>query len=213
MSVAVKICGLTNRDDAMFALEHGADFIGFVLFSGSLRGISGMKLCRILDEIDVDRKPVAVFVNEKREEIEKIAADCNLHAVQLHGDEDPNLFSDMNAPVWRAVKVQDGIYIPDPVGWTAERYVLDAAVPGEYGGTGVIADWEKAAVLAGEYPVMIAGGLTPGNVKEAIRIVQPMGVDASSGLEKKAGLKDHGKVKKFIAAVRDAEQYEFATRQ
>jgi len=202
--IDVKICGLTNSDDVMAAQDSGADYIGFVLYSGSPRGISGMDLSRILDKVDLTSKAVGVFVNESREETEKIARDCCLHAVQLHGDESAAEFGEMPTEVWRSVKFSNGVCVPELSQWDAARYVLDAAVPGAYGGTGVTVDWDEAATVALSSEVMLAGGLTPENVAEAVAKVMPAGVDTSSGVEREPGKKDHDKIRKFIEAAKNA---------
>lgn len=198
----IKICGLTNRDDAMAALDFGADYLGFILYPESPRGITAGQLIHLLDKIDQSGRAIGVFVNESRVNIEKIAKDCNLYAVQIHGDEQPEDFTDMPVPVWRAVKHQNNMFVPSPEKWQVERYVVDAAVPGLYGGTGVEADWNEAAKLAEAYPVMLSGGLTPDNVADAIRIVKPIGVDVASGVEIEPGRKDHEKMKAFIRAAK-----------
>ncbi len=198
----IKICGLTNKSDAVAALEMGADYLGFILYSGSPRGISAEDLRGILDNLGGIRNGVGVFVNESPSVVAKVAADCALCAVQMHGDEPVGAFDDFPLPVWRAVTFRDGACCPDPSSWLAERYVVDAAVPGVYGGSGVTADWKAAAEMALRRPVMLAGGLTSENVAAAIRTVQPLGVDTASGVEAEPGRKDHSKMEAFIRAVR-----------
>jgi len=204
-SVEVKICGLTNRDDAGAALDFGADYLGFVLYTGSPRGITEDELKRIRTALPDAACLVGVFVNERPENILKTALECRLYAVQIHGDEKPDGFEEMPVPVWRAVGSRDGSYSPSPENWRASRYVVDAEVPGLYGGTGVNADWTHAARLAGKYPVMLAGGLTPDNVADAIRTVKPLGVDVASGVETEPGRKDYGKLEKFILQAKTYE--------
>jgi phosphoribosylanthranilate isomerase len=196
--IEIKICGMTNRDDIMDALELGADYVGFVLYDKSPRGISAREMRLILDSIDVPLKAVGVFVNESRRNVETVADDCGLHAVQLNGDEQAGDFVDLAVPVWRVVRLRGQECSPDPATFRAARYVVDAAVPGMYGGTGVTADWEAAEKLAAGRPVMLAGGLTPDNVAEAVRAVKPTGVDAASGVEAEPGRKDMDKVREFI---------------
>lgn len=200
----IKICGLTNRDDVLCALDSGADYLGFVTYSRSPRAIGGPDIARLLDRVDRPYRAVGVFVNESRDEVERIAADCGLHAVQIHGDEAAEEFQDMPVPVWRAVSSRDGLWKPDPDKWAADRYLVDAPAPGRYGGTGEEADWTAAAGLALERPVMLAGGLTPDNVAEAVRAVRPVGVDVVSGTESAPGKKDPDKVRAFIANARAA---------
>lgn len=197
----IKICGLTNLPDARMALDAGADYLGFVLCEQSPRRITPGALRRLLDRLPAGAKTIAVFVNARRELVEMLARDCRLHAVQLHGDERLADWSDMPVPVWRAARLRHGKPDPAPDQWPTARYVLDATVPGQYGGTGRTVDWAKAAKLARQAPLMLAGGLTPENVAEAIRIVAPLGVDTASGVEKAPGEKDRRKVAAFIKAV------------
>ncbi len=199
----IKICGLTNIDDARAARDAGADFLGFVLYSRSPRGISETALRNIADELDGSCRLVGVFVNELPDRVALIASDCGLCAVQLHGDELHREFAGLPVPVWRSVRLlHDEAPDPAPDQWPAARYVVDSFIPGVYGGTGVKADWGYAAALAKSFPVMLAGGLTRENVAEAIGVVQPVGVDAASGIEREPGRKDHAKIKAFIAAAR-----------
>lgn len=202
----IKICGITNLPDARAAVDAGADFLGFVLYSRSPRGISGAALRRIAGKLDGACKLVGVFVNERPEHVAQIAEDCCLCAVQLHGNESFGDFSGLSLLVWRALRVRDdGAPDPAPEHWPAARYVVDAWSPHAYGGTGELVDWEQAAVLAKRFPVMLAGGLTPDNVEEAVKAVRPAGVDVAGGVEKAPGRKDHVKLKAFAAAARQAE--------
>jgi len=205
MQIEVKICGLTNADDARCALDSGADYLGFVLYPDSPRGISAQKMLEILDELEQPVKAVGVFVNEDREFVQTVADDAGLFAAQIHGDEDAAMFEDMPLPLWRAVRIEEGVCRPDPAEWQAVRYVVDAAVPGLYGGTGIAADWGAAARMAESLPLMLAGGLTPENVAEAIRTVRPLGVDTAGGVEREPGQKDRDKVRKFVEAAKRME--------
>jgi phosphoribosylanthranilate isomerase len=205
MSVEVKVCGLTSRDDALAAAEYGADYLGFVLYPKSPRGITAARLAGIADALAPSLRLVGVFVNESRSLVEQVASDCRLHAVQLHGDESAQAFREMPVPVWRAVRLgDDGIWQPPVEAWAVSRYVVDAAPPVVYGGAGVVADWGRAALLAESRPVMLAGGLTADNVADAVRTVRPLGVDASSGVESMPGKKDLACLKQFIEAARQA---------
>ena len=203
-SIEIKICGLARRDDAAYALDAGADYIGFVLYAGSPRCVSALKLAQLLDGISRPRKAVGVFVNESRANVEKIATDCDLFAVQLNGDESAADFEDMPVPVWRSIRFRNRICRPTPAKWMAARYVVDSAVPGLYGGTGRPADWKLAAAFARRHPTMLAGGLTPANVANAVRTTQPAGVDVSSGVEKSPRRKDRERMAAFIWNAREA---------
>lgn len=202
MQVEVKICGMTNRDDVLSALDAGADYVGFVLYDRSPRGIAVSGMREILDGLNRPCRAVGVFVNESRESVEAVAADCGLHAVQLHGDEEPGGFASFPHRLWRAIWVGRKARAVSPDSWKAERYVVDAAAPGVYGGTGLCADWDQAAALAAEYPVMLSGGLTPDNVVRAVEAVRPVGVDVASGVEKEPGRKDHALVSRFITGLK-----------
>ena len=202
MAVDVKICGLTNAEDARVALDAGADYLGFVIYPKSPRGVTAERVSEILGTLEAGTRGVGVFVNSSASEVDAIVRQCGLYAAQIHGDEDAAAFADFPHRLWRAVWIQDGTAVPPPAEWPAERYVIDAAVPGLYGGSGVQADWDEASALAHEHPIMLAGGLHPGNVTDAIRCVNPAGVDVSSGVEATPGRKDHDAVRVFVAAAK-----------
>jgi phosphoribosylanthranilate isomerase len=203
--VEVKICGLTNVEDARAALDVGADYLGFVLFPKSPRYITVSALAAILDKLPSTTRAVGVFVNEPPSVVERVAIECRLCAAQLHGDELSDEFLHLTVPVWRAVWFRNKAWTPAPAEWRADRYVVDAAVKGVYGGAGIAADWKRAAAFAKQHRVMLAGGLTPGNVVKAIRAVQPIGVDVVSGVESKPGKKDLKKVESFIRKAKSDE--------
>lgn len=205
MSFEIKICGLTNVGDAEAALCAGADYLGFVLYPKSARGIPSSQLKEILGGLSKPCRAVAVVVNESRAAVETLAAECGLWAVQLHGDEPAAEFAGCRCRLWRAVRVNGSAVAPDPSAWPAvERYVVDAAAPGLYGGTGSVADWAGAAGLAARKTVMLAGGLTPENVASAIAAVRPAGVDVASGVESAPGVKDREKLRRFMETARQA---------
>ena len=204
----IKICGLTNLDDAKAALDAGADLLGFVLYPKSPRYITALQMRSLLDRLPGSVRAVGVFVNGRPGGIHKVAADCGLYAVQIHGDESPEGFADMLPRVWRAVRFSGGTYHPTPESWLAARYVLDASAPGRYGGTGKKIDWVVAGKFARKFPAMLAGGLTPENVVEAIRTVRPLGVDVTSGVEASPGKKDHARLTQFISRARNVYRTE-----
>lgn len=200
----IKICGITNLDDARAAGDAGADYLGFVLYDKSPRAVSPDALRRIRKKLDKDTKCVGVFVNERPLTVVKIAADCGLDIVQLCGEEEYDSFRFLPLPIWRVIRIQKGLIQPPPAKWPAERYVLDTSQDGLYGGTGTAMDWTIAARIAKEHKMMLAGGLTPSNIATAIRIVRPFGVDVSSGIERRRGKKDHEKMRFFIEVVKYA---------
>lgn len=200
----IKICGLTNLADARLALECGADYLGFVLYAKSPRAIDAAALARLTADLPEGVRTVGVFVNAPRDAVLAVARDCRLYAVQIHGDEAAADFRDMPLPVWRAVRLEAAAAIPSPSAWPAERYVLDSAPRGQYGGSGVAGDWSAAARFAADHPAMLAGGLTPENVAAAVRQVPALGVDVASGVEQRPGRKDPAKVRAFIENARGA---------
>ncbi len=200
----VKICGLTNVKDAALALESGADYLGFVLYEGSTRGIGREQLKRIVRDLPEHARCVGVFVNEDPDVIADIVAESNLVAAQLNGEEESGGFANVSWRVWRSVRLERDAACPDPDRWDVERYVVDTAVAGMYGGTGVRGDWARAAEFTRGRRVMLAGGLTSGNVADAVRAVDPCGVDVSSGVESSPGVKDSGEVRAFIERAKSA---------
>ncbi|MCS6840985.1 MAG: phosphoribosylanthranilate isomerase [Roseiflexus sp.] len=208
----IKICGVCTHDHARAAVDAGADMIGLV-FAPSRRQIDVADAASIADAaraaaLDRGRAVllIGVFVNETVERIRDIVQSCGLDGVQLSGDE-PVSYADALAPllVIKAIRFDDSAeerawLVHD---WPHVRLLVDARVPGSYGGTGIIADWDRAAELARWRPVLLAGGLTPENVATAIARVRPWGVDVSSGVESN-GMKDHAKIRAFIAAARAA---------
>jgi phosphoribosylanthranilate isomerase len=205
MVTEVKVCGLTSVDDAMAALDCGADCLGFVLYAGSPRHVKPESLPDLVGALPPGRA-VAVVVNMDPGVIEWLAARCALRAVQFHGDEAPAAARRLAVDFWRAVSFRGGAWAPDPAAWNgAERLVVDASDPKRYGGSGELADWSAAAKLAAERKVMLAGGLTPSNVAAAVRAVRPVGVDVSSGVESAPGRKDRAAVRRFIEEVRKVE--------
>lgn len=200
----IKICGITNLADARAACAAGADYLGFVLYAKSPRFIAPNALRQLIKKLDKKAKKVGVFVNERPLTVAEIAADCGLDFVQLCGEEQYNSFHCLRRPIWRVIRIQGEQAVPAPADWPAERYVLDAAQAELYGGTGIAVDWSAAARIAREHKIMLAGGLTPANVATALRIVQPFGVDVSSGVELRRGQKDHEKMRFFIEVVKQA---------
>lgn len=202
MTPEIKICGLTNLDDALLALKLGADYLGFVLYSRSPRYIDAARLKSICDKLPATAKKVGVFVNSDKDFVIKTAVECRLHAVQFHGDENIDKMMPFPVNVWKAVRIESGCPELPADAPLAERIVLDSSVDGLYGGTGRQIDLTTASQISSRYKIMLAGGLTPENVKDAITAVKPLGVDVSSGVETRPGIKDQAKVSAFIKAAR-----------
>ena len=198
--VKVKICGITNYKDAEAACRYGADALGFV-FAKSPRGITSKKAKEIITKLPPYVVTVGVFVNEKKGKVLKIARDCRLDLLQLHGDESPDYCKALNKyyKIIKAVRVGGQADLKGLKRYAADAFLLDSCVKGKSGGTGVRFDWALAvkAKKLGK-PVILAGGLDAVNVETAIDRVRPYAVDACSRLESAPGRKNHGLVKRFI---------------
>ena len=188
----VKICGITNREDALAAVEAGASAIGFNFYRESPRYISPTGASMVAAKIPANVWKVGIFVNEGPDTIAKIALDTGLDVAQLYGTSEAR-----GIRVWRAVQANESLLarIDDE---TAEAVLLDTPSDGLHGGTGTSFDWSRAKGLPKH--IIIAGGLDASNVRRAIEQAQPWGVDACSRLEKSPGLKDHDKVRQFVKA-------------
>ena len=203
---AVKICGITNQDDATSAVEAGADALGFVFYKKSPRSVEPSVARQIIEKLPPFVTPVGVFVNEDVTVVRRMMDDCGLALAQLHGDESTTYCLELKRPILKALRVKDRsafLALADFRGRAGVRgFVLDAFSDQAYGGTGQVIDWQLAAEAAKAANILLAGGLTTDNVGRAIQAVQPYGVDVSSGVEREPGKKDHEKVRAFIRAVR-----------
>ncbi|WP_447984086.1 phosphoribosylanthranilate isomerase [Nitrospira sp. Nam74] len=206
MAYKVKICGITNSDDALAAVEAGADALGFVFYKGSSRYVTADVVRRIIASLPPFVMPVGVFVNEDIKVVRDLMDSCGLALAQLHGDEPAAYCEQLGRPVFKAVRLRDMgsfLSLAEYKGRAGVRgLVIDTYSESAYGGTGQTTDWSLAAEAAKAAPVLLAGGLTPENVGEAIIKVRPYGVDVSSGVEASPGKKDHAKVKAFIEAAK-----------
>ncbi|MBI2844246.1 MAG: phosphoribosylanthranilate isomerase [Armatimonadetes bacterium] len=207
MRTRVKVCGITNLEDAIAACELGVDAVGFV-FAESARQVTLEEAAEIADQLPPFVKTVGVFTAENPR-VSAIADWVPLDLIQLHGDQTEQFAEWIGgARVVRAVRIRDESSLKWLKKWEhSVAYVLDTWVAKQPGGTGKTFDW-SLAVRAKEFgkPVILAGGLSPENVVEAIRTVRPYGVDVSSGVESFRGKKDHKKMKEFIANVRAADE-------
>ncbi|MEW6213620.1 MAG: phosphoribosylanthranilate isomerase [Nitrospirota bacterium] len=205
MQVKVKICGIKNLDDAMAAVDFGADALGFVFFEGSPRYIPHDKVSAIIKKIPSFTTTVGVFVNEKPEQVEKIIGLTGIDVVQLHGDELPEM-CDISRRVIKAIRVKS-LESLDPLKYYKDRvsaFLLDTFTPDILGGTGQIFNWDIAIDAKQFGRIILAGGLTPDNIAKAVRRVRPYGVDVSSGVESEKGKKDYRKMKLFIERAKSA---------
>jgi phosphoribosylanthranilate isomerase len=197
----VKICGITNYDDAAMAASLGADALGFIFAPVSLRNIEPVTAADIIKRLPPFIKTVGVFVNEDIDKIRNIAAYCGLDVVQLHGDESPEICETLMPRTIKAIRVKDDF---DSSGLLSYRgkvraFLLDTYSEKAVGGTGKRFNWDKAVEINSlGIPIILAGGLTPSNIIEAINKVKPYGVDVNSGIEKSPGIKDHSLMKELF---------------
>lgn len=203
----VKICGIKSLEDACAAIKAGADYLGFNFYEKSVRFI-GKDACAQITALVKEEysriQLVGVFVNSSVDEVIDVLETCTLDLAQLHGDETPEMLVALNGKAFKAFRG-----VPAEVnGYSrneAPALLVDAAVKGSYGGTGVTADWSAAAGLAKRYSLLLAGGLTPENVSDAVRQVNPWGVDVASGVESAPGEKDPARMSAFVNAVREVK--------
>lgn len=204
MTTRIKVCGITTVEDALFAVEAGVDALGFIFYKDSPRYVEPRRVADIVRQLPPFVTSVGVFVDETTLNINKLVDLIGLGCAQLHGDESPELCAGINAKVIKAVRVGEGFDLS-----TLKKYdnvvsalLLDTYKKGLKGGTGETFDW-NVAVEAKDYgKVILSGGLTPANIKNAVKVVRPYGLDVSSGVELTPGNKDHAKVKEFIREAR-----------
>jgi phosphoribosylanthranilate isomerase len=199
----LKICGITRVSDALYAVYEGATAIGFVFWKGSPRCIEAERAGEIAATLPATVTTVGVFVNEPVEHVRETARVAGLRMVQLHGDEPPAYVDRLEQPVMRAVTLET----MDEVLWTwpvETTLLLDSTDPSRRGAGRAAVDWSRAALATRGRRVVLAGGLTPDNVADAIATVQPIGVDVSSGVEEAPGVKDLDKVSRFLTNARAA---------
>jgi phosphoribosylanthranilate isomerase len=203
--VRVKICGITNRDDAMHAAASGADALGFVFYAASSRCVTPEQVWQIVADLPPFVTRVGLFVNEEPERIREIVSVCGLDAVQLHGDESPQDCLALPCRVIKGVRPRTAADLAPLAAFPVSALLVDAAVPGQYGGTGHRADWALAREIVVRHRVILAGGLNPENVAAAVGEVRPYGVDVASGVESRPGRKDPQKVANFIRMAKEAD--------
>ena len=212
----IKICGIKEEEHAMAIAGAGVDFIG-LMFAESPRKVTparAEKIVAALKDSKAAIQTVGVFVNTHAGKINRIAEKCNLDWVQLSGDEPWGFCREIERPVIKVVRVsrnnrpeqvlRDLEYGNKILGKKKHMFHLESNASDKYGGSGMKFDWELAKPIAERFPVIVAGGLTPDNVAEAIKVISPWGVDVSTGVETK-GVKDMTKIMKFIEAVRRAD--------
>ncbi len=195
----VKICGITNLDDALAAVDAGADALGFVFFEQSPRNVNPMQASAIIAKLPPFVQTVGLFVNEEAERVNWTADFCGLDVIQLHGDEEPDYCPEIRRRVIKAFRVKDAASLVSLQRYRVAGILLDAWSPAAPGGTGETFNWGLAKDAAECGRLILAGGLTPDNVRGAVEQVKPYAVDVSSGVEAAPGKKDRDKVREFIS--------------
>lgn len=206
----VKVCGITNLDDALAALEAGADMLGFNFYTRSPRYISPIEARGIIERLPEGISSVGVFVNELTPaEVERIAREAGLSTIQLHGDETPEYCRSLRGlTTIKALRVGADYNVESAVAYQTDAVLLDAYVQGERGGTGHTFDWSLATLTRERVPrLFLAGGLNPGNVAAAVAAVRPYAVDVCSGVETAPGRKSPGLLRRFAEQVKSVSSF------
>lgn len=198
----IKVCGITGLTDALFAVKHGATALGFVFFADSPRYVRVEMAARIAAAVPKEVLRVGVFVNARPSQILKVKQAVNLDVIQLHGDEPPAICQKLgNIPIWKAFRVKSNVNLEEISAYSCEAFLLDGVSgKGSYGGSGQTFSWPTAKKAKRHGRIIVAGGLDSNNVGEVIQQVDPWGVDASSKLEQKPGVKDPEKVRQYLEA-------------
>lgn len=202
--IKVKICGITNLDDALAAVASGADALGFVFYRVSPRYVEPDTVRDIVRELPPFITTVGVFVDEAVAEVSRITQHAAIDMVQLHGHESPEICRIINKKVIKAIQIKDLTDLDSLEPYQVSAFLLDAFTPEYFGGTGQVFNWDIALAAKQFGRVILAGGLTPDNIQKAVSFVQPYAVDVSSGVEKEKGKKDHIKLKLFIKNAKGA---------
>ena len=200
----IKICGITREEDAVDAIEAGADALGFIFVRDSPRNVTSSFVASIVRNLPPFVVPTGVFVNATRDEVLRTIDNSGIRCVQFHGDEKPEELEGIPVPVIKSFRIGAGFDTETIRQFPASAYLLDTLVPGSYGGTGRSFDWDVAvrAKLFGR--IILSGGLTENNVRDAVQNVRPYAVDVSSGVERKPGVKDRDRIARFVEAARQA---------
>ena len=205
MDLKIKICGITDLEDALAAAEAGADAIGFMFYKPSPRYVSIERAEAIARELPPFVMRVGVFVDAEPELVRSAISRCGLSLLQFHGAESSDFCTQFGVMNMKAFRIKDADSLREISHYKTDAFLLDSYVAGKQGGTGEKFNWDLA-IEAKKFgkPIFLAGGLTAQNVGEAVQKVQPFAVDVSSGVESSPGKKDHNKIRAFITAVRNA---------
>jgi phosphoribosylanthranilate isomerase len=200
--VRVKLCGITNAADARVCVTAGADALGFIFAENTPRYIEPAMAASIIAQLPPFVTPVGVFWDHKPEHVKAISQECRLRALQFHGDEPPETLQDYWLPVIKTIKVSGPTDFDRMSGYRVSAFLVDSALPWSEGQARAPLPWGMVRRGTAGRRIILAGGLTPENVAEAIDTVRPFAVDVTSGVELRPGRKDHDRVSRFVAAVR-----------
>jgi phosphoribosylanthranilate isomerase len=204
--IQVKICGITNKEDALCAVRCGAGALGFIFYSPSPRNISPEDARKIVSALPADLAKVGVFVNESPAEVKRIVEYCGLDMIQLHGDETPAYCHEFPASqIIKAVELKNDDDLNHASRYDVAAILVDSRSAGLYGGTGRKADWELAYRMGSKKPLILSGGLNEDNIEEALKVVAPSALDINSGAESEPGKKDHVKLARIFDKIRHAD--------
>ena len=200
--VRVKICGITNAEDARLSVAAGADALGFIFVEGTPRYVTPEVAARIVADLPPFVTPVGVFWDHAPGHVKAVAEQCRLGALQLHGDESPEALAGYDLPTIKTIKVARAEDLGAMDRYRVSAFLLDSPARWSEGEARAPIPWEVARRAAGHTPLILSAGLTPENVAEAVRRCRPFAVDVNSGVETRPGFKDPVKVQRFIAAAR-----------
>jgi phosphoribosylanthranilate isomerase len=201
----IKICGITNMDDALLAAELGADALGFIFVKTSPRYIRPSAARKIIQELPPFVIPVGVVADSTREDILDLIEETRIGCVQLHGNESPKELAKFPIPIYKSFRVDKEFNLETLQRYKGSAYLLDAHVEGALGGTGKTFDWEIAIAAKAYGRIILAGGLTPENIAEAVKKVQPYAVDANSGVESVPGKKNKNKLEQLFKTIQSLQ--------
>jgi len=203
--IKIKICGITNKEDALWAVNLKVDALGFI-FADSPRRVKPEIVQGIIELLPPFISSVGVFVNEDRKKVEEITESCGLTTLQFHGEESPSYCEGFKQKIVKALRIESKDILEKAVQYKdkVDAYLLDTYSPSKYGGTGKTFDWCIAKEIK-EFglPIILSGGLNPENIREAISEVEPYGIDVSSGVEERPGKKNMEKLINFVRIVRE----------
>ena len=202
----VKICGITREEDAVHAIEAGADALGFIFVRESPRFITSSFVASIVRSLPPFVVPTGVFVNATRDEVLRTIDASGIRCAQLHGDEKPEDMDGIPVPVIKGFRIGEGFDVRTIQEFPASAYILDTFAGNSYGGTGRCFDWDIAVRAKQFGRIILSGGLTEHNVIDAVQQVRPYAVDVSSGIEQRPGIKDRDRMARFVVAARQASR-------